>query len=184
VAEVEFSEWTRRARRQPSYKGLRGDNPLPSAHERPASDVVLDGKRELRLSNLDKVFWPDEGITKGDLVDYYVRSPCSSTSAAGRSRCAGTRTELRQGVLPEDAPRTCRTGFAPSHAGLDARGKEKVVDFPVGTTSSLLWMVNMGCIDMNPGIARGQADRPDFVLFDLDPTPECRIPRPSRSPST
>src|SRR6185437_10235714 len=73
VAEVEFSEWTHDGHvRQPSYKGLRDDKPAAEVrHERPASDVVGDGRRELRLSNLDKVFWPDEGITKGDLVDYY-----------------------------------------------------------------------------------------------------------------
>ena len=73
VAEVEFSEWTHDGHvRQPSYKGLREDKaPAEVRHERPAADVVRAGKRELQLSNLDKLFWPDEGITKGDLLEYY-----------------------------------------------------------------------------------------------------------------
>src|SRR5262249_39432411 len=58
VAEVEFSEWTHDGRvRQPSYKGLREDKAPPEVRrERPAEDVVRKGRRELRLSNLDKVF--------------------------------------------------------------------------------------------------------------------------------
>ena len=73
VAEVAFGEWTRDGRlRHPRYIGLRDDKPAREVRrERPVEEVVRRGKRELRLTNLDKVFWPDEGITKGDLVDYY-----------------------------------------------------------------------------------------------------------------
>jgi bifunctional non-homologous end joining protein LigD len=55
-------------------------------------------------------------------------------------------------------------------------GKEREVDFPiVDDELALLWMVNMGCIDMNPWYSRvDRPDRPDFVLFDLDPTPDVR----------
>jgi DNA ligase D-like protein (predicted polymerase) len=54
------------------------------------------------------------------------------------------------------------------------QGSKKWVDFPlVDDELALLWMVNMGCIDMNPWYSRvDRPDRPDFVLFDLDPTPE------------
>src|SRR5262249_51840485 len=69
VAEIAFGELTREGRlRHPRYLGLRDDKPAAEVRrERPVEDVIRKGKRELRLSNLDKVFWPDDGITKGDL---------------------------------------------------------------------------------------------------------------------
>src|SRR5262249_49101086 len=73
VAEIAFGEWTRDGRlRHPRYLGLRDDKgPQEVRRERAPDDVVRRGRRELRLSNLDKLFWPEDGITKGDLVDYY-----------------------------------------------------------------------------------------------------------------
>src|SRR5262245_5253536 len=69
VAEVEFAEFTHDGRlRAPSYQGLREDKePQEVRREEPLDPVVRSGRRELKLGNLDKVFWPDEGITKGDL---------------------------------------------------------------------------------------------------------------------
>src|SRR5207245_2070173 len=73
VAEVEFAEFTHDGRlRAPSYQGLREDKePEEVRLEEPMPTRIAKGSRELQLSNLDKVFWPDEGITKGDLIRYY-----------------------------------------------------------------------------------------------------------------
>jgi bifunctional non-homologous end joining protein LigD len=73
VCEVEFAEWTHDGRlRAPSYKGLREDKtPAEVRREQPLETEIRRGRRALRLSNLDKVFWPEEGITKGDLLSYY-----------------------------------------------------------------------------------------------------------------
>ncbi len=79
VAEVSFAEWTHDGRlRAPVYHGLREDKEprevrreVPGEVPAPIPDVIRKGKRVLRLSNLDKPFWPDEGITKGDLLAYY-----------------------------------------------------------------------------------------------------------------
>jgi bifunctional non-homologous end joining protein LigD len=180
VAEVEFSEWTHDGHvRQPSYKGLREDKPAGDVrHERPANEVVGDGKRELRLSNLDKVFWPDEGITKGDLVDYYRQvAPALVPHLRGRPFTMRRYPDgafgkaFFQKDAPSHMPEWIRTFATPVST---RNGKEKIVDFPVVDDElSLLWMVNMGCIDMNPWYSRiDRPDRPDFVLFDLDPTPE------------
>src|SRR5205807_2385732 len=73
VCEVEFAEWTHDGRlRAPSYKGLREDKRADEVRrEEPVTDRITKGSRELKLSNLDKVFFPAERITKGDLLEYY-----------------------------------------------------------------------------------------------------------------
>ena len=78
VAEVEFAEFTHDGRlRAPSYQGLREDKAPEEVQleepvdPEPVTNVIKKGSRELKLSNLDKLFWPDEGITKGDLIAYY-----------------------------------------------------------------------------------------------------------------
>ena len=74
VAEVRFAEWTHDGRlRAPVYQGLREDKDASEVHREraPIPEEIRRGKRLLKLSNLDKPFWPDEGITKGDLLAYY-----------------------------------------------------------------------------------------------------------------
>ena len=135
----------------------------------------------VKLSNLDKVFWPDEGITKGDLLDYY-RAVAPVILPHLRDRPFTMRRYPDgadgQGVLPE--------GRAEAHAGLDpdvphaqvstreSPPRKKWIEAPlVNDEDALLWMVNMGCIDMNTWYSRvDRPDRPDFVLFDLDPSPD------------
>ncbi len=180
VAEIEFSEWTHDGHvRQPSYKGLRDDKPAADVrHERPAAEVVREGKRELRLSNLDKPFWPDEGITKGDLVDYYRQvAPVLVPHLRGRPFTMRRYPDgaFGKAFFQKDAPSHTPDWIHTFRTPVATRGgKEREVDFPiVDDELALLWMVNMGCIDMNPWYSRvDRPDRPDFVLFDLDPTPE------------
>src|SRR5205814_7017686 len=73
VCEVEFAEWTHDGRlRAPSYQGLREDKPPEEVRrEEAVADRIVKGTRELKFSNLDKVFFPKVGITKGDLIEYY-----------------------------------------------------------------------------------------------------------------
>jgi bifunctional non-homologous end joining protein LigD len=182
VVEVEFNEWTHDGRvRQPSYKGLRDDKPAREVrHERPAEEIVRWRGRELRLSNLDKPFWPEEGITKGDLIGYY-RQVAPTLVPHLRNR-PFTMRRYPDGAggkafFQKDAP-SHMPDWIPTYRALvstrSAAAAEKWVDFPlVNDELALLWIVNMGCIDMNPWYSRvDRPDRPDFVLFDLDPTPE------------
>jgi bifunctional non-homologous end joining protein LigD len=145
--------------------------------EEPLDSVVRKGSRELRLSNLDKLFWPDEGITKGDLLRYYRDvAPVLVPHLADRPFTMKRYPDGWQGefFFQKDAPKHMPE-WIPTYRALVStrkRGEKKYVNFPlVNDELALLWMVNMGCIDMNTWYSRvDKPDRPDWVLFDLDPS--------------
>ncbi|HET7759381.1 MAG TPA: DNA ligase D [Gaiellaceae bacterium] len=184
VAEVSFAEWTHDGRlRAPVYLGLRTDKDASEVRREVAEavpDVIRKGKRTLRLSNLDKPFWPDEGITKGDLLAYYrdvapVLVPHLRDrpftmrrypdGAGGKSFFQKDKPAGMPDWIPTvDIEVTTR----------DTPRQRRRIDAPlVNDELALLWMVNMGCIDLNTWYSRvPRLDRPDFVLFDLDPSPD------------
>jgi bifunctional non-homologous end joining protein LigD len=187
VAQVRFSEWTRDGHlRHPAYLGLRDDKDASAVvAERPATsspstgEVVRRGRRELQLSNLDKPFWPDEGITKGDLLAYYESvAPVLVPHLRGRPFTMRRYPDGAYGkaFFQKDAPKHM-PDWIKTYAATVSPGK--TVRFPlVDDELALLWMVNMGCIDMNAWYSRvDRPDRPDFVLFDLDPTPDVPWPQ-------
>jgi len=192
VAQVRYGEWTHDGHlRHPAYLGLRDDKdaqevtrPGPPAVSA-TSRVVARGKRELTLSNLDKPFWPDEGITKGDLLEYYERiAPVLLPHIAHRPFTMRRYPDGAYGKVffQKDAPSHMPEWIPRFHAQVSQRDKERTrrwIDFPVVDDElALLWMVNMGCIDMNTWYSRvDRPERPDFVLFDLDPTPEVPWPQ-------
>ncbi|MFL5946056.1 MAG: DNA ligase D, partial [Gaiellaceae bacterium] len=182
VCEVEFAEWTHDGRlRAPSYQGLREDKRAEEVRrEAPIADRVVKGNRELKLSNLDKVFFPVEGITKGDLLEYY-RAVAPVLLPHLRDR-PFTMVRWPDGIeadrfFQKDAP-SHMPEWIPTHRALvstrESPARKKWVNFPlVNDELALLWMVNMGCIDMNAWYSRIEKPaRPDFVLFDLDPSPD------------
>ena len=180
VVEVEFAEWTHDGRlRAPSYKGLREDKPPEEVgREEPLTDRVKKGSRELKLSNLDKVFFPKEGIAKGDLLEYYrAVAPVLVPHLKERPF---TMVRYPDGIegkkffqkdapshMPEWIPR-----FRTQVSTRESPRQRKWVNFPVVNDElALLWMVNMGCVDMNTWYSRvDKPERPDWVLFDLDPS--------------
>jgi bifunctional non-homologous end joining protein LigD len=181
VCEVEFLEWTREGRlRAPSYKGLRDDKEAKDVHrEHPRTETAASPGRGLKLGNLDKVFWPDEGITKGDLIDYY-RAVADVAVPLLRDR-PFTMKRYPDGVAakpffqknaPSHMPDWIPTAEFPATSREDR--SKRMINYPlVNEEAALLWMANMGCIDLNAWLSRAdRADRPDFALFDLDPTPE------------
>ncbi len=184
VVQVRFGEWTHDGHlRHPVYLGLRDDKSAAEVSlERPAAlaPVIRKGKRELRLSNLDKPFWPDEGITKGDLLEYYrAVAPVLVPHLKGRPFTMRRYPDGAYGkaFFQKDAPPHMPDWIPTFHAQVSARDKERTkkwIDLPVVDDElALLWMVNMGCIDLNTWYSRiDRPDRPDFVLFDLDPTPD------------
>jgi bifunctional non-homologous end joining protein LigD len=178
VAEVEFAEWTHDGHlRAPSFQGLRNDKPAKDVRrERPVE--TQEGK--VKLSNLDKVFWEDEGITKGDLIGYY-REVADVLVPHLKGRPFTMRRypdgAFGKAFFQKDAPKGMPEWIPRFHVQVSTRErppKQRWIDAPiVNDEHALTWMVNMGCIDMNAWYSRvDKPDRPDFVLFDLDPSPD------------
>ncbi len=179
VAEVEFAEWTREGRlRAPVYLRLREDKPASAVRRErtPVPTVLRRGRRELRLSNLDKPFWSEEGITKGDLITYY-RDVAAVLVPHLRARPFTMKRypdgwqgkHFFQKQAPSHMPSWIRRAPFPAST---REGERKVIDYAlVDDELALLWMANMGCIDLHTWASRAdRPERPDWVMFDLDPS--------------
>ncbi len=179
VAEIEFAEWTKDGRlRAPVYLGLRDDKPAAEvvAERIPMQAEVKRGSRQLKLANLDKPFWPDEGISKGDLLAFY-RDIAHVLVPHLRNR-PFTMKRYPDGwqgkhFFQKDAPSYMPEWIPRAPFPASTRdGEKRMIDYPlVNDDLALLWMVNMGCIDMNAWTSRADLPvRPDWVIFDLDPS--------------
>lgn len=127
---------------------------------------------KVEVTNLDKIFWPKEGYTKGDVIAYY--------------------DEMAEYVLPfiKDRPQSMRrtpngiagdgffqknvAGQAPDWATTEIIHSESTnedIEFLVcNDKETLIYMANLGCIEINPWSSRvGSLDNPDYIIFDLDP---------------
>ena len=135
--------------------------------------------REVALTNLDKPFWPELKITKGDLIQYYADvAPVLLPHIEDRAMVMKRYPHGAHGELffmkraPTPRPSWIRTCRIDHDSG-------NVIDFPViDDVPSLLWVINLGCIDLNQWYARcDDIDRPDHVHFDLDPGPGAEWPQ-------
>jgi bifunctional non-homologous end joining protein LigD len=139
---------------------------------RDADDVVLEIEgRKVKLTNLGKVFWKQAGITKGDLLQYYADiAPALLPHVRERAMVMKRYPNGADGEFffmkraPQGRPEWIETCSIEHASG-------NVIDFPiVNDVPSLLWVINLGCIDLNQWYARcDDVDRPDYLHFDLDP---------------
>jgi bifunctional non-homologous end joining protein LigD len=132
---------------------------------------IRDGDRATTLTNLRKPFWPELGLTKGDLLQYYVEvAPALLPHLRDRAMVMKRYPNGAGGpfFFMKRAP-TPRPEWIETCSIEHASGS--VIDFPiVGDLLSLLWVINLGCIDLNQWYARcDDVDRPDYLHFDLDP---------------
>jgi bifunctional non-homologous end joining protein LigD len=189
VAQIEFAERTHDNRlRAPVYLGLREDKDASEVGEdapsEPIPNTIRKGSRVLRLSNLDKPFWPEEGITKGDLLAHYRDvAPVLIPHIRDRPFTMKRYPDGWQGkfFFQKDKPQGMPDWIPTLDLEVTTRDRPRQrrrIDAPlVNDELALLWMVNMGCIDLNTWYSRvGKLDRPDFVLFDLDPSPDVGFP--------
>jgi len=196
VCEVKFSEATRDGiLRQPIFVGLREDKrakdeknvqtvppPATTRKKKQASGLFLSGTEDqvetkvagqlLKFTNLNKLYWPDEGITKRDMINYYA--------------------DIADYILPylEDRPQSLNRfpegikGFNFYQKNVEDKVADWIPRFPYISESdgnrkeflvcedlaTLLYMANMGCIELNPWHSRTtKPDFPDYCLIDLDP---------------
>jgi bifunctional non-homologous end joining protein LigD len=143
------------------FKG-RGDNVI----------IELDGKR-LRFSNLDKVYFPDSGYTKRDLLAYYYRTAdvilpfVRERPLVLRRYPDGIKGQaFFQKDLHEGLPEWFKT------VPVESEGKGKEIQYATANDrASLLFLAGLGCIDHNPWSSRySDLDHPDYFFFDLDPS--------------
>jgi bifunctional non-homologous end joining protein LigD len=132
--------------------------------------ATVDGK-DVRLTNLRKVFWPELGLTKGDLLRYYadvadVLLPHIRSRAMVMKRyphgAAGEFFFMKRAPAPRPPwIEICSIDH----------GSKGVIDFPmIQDRAALMWVINLGCIDLNQWYATcDDPDRPDYLHFDLDP---------------
>jgi bifunctional non-homologous end joining protein LigD len=134
--------------------------------------------REVKLSSADRVLYPEDGITKGDLFDYYgkvadaVLPHVRDRPFTFKRYPHGIRGEVYfQKQVPRGAPDWVRTRRFTTHP---RGGGSREVDFAlVDSREALLWVVQMNCVDLNVWYSRiDKPHRPDYVVFDLDPPEE------------
>jgi bifunctional non-homologous end joining protein LigD len=177
VAEVAFSEWTRDGLlRQPSFKGLREDKTASEVtRERPASNP---GDSGAKLTHPDRVLYPEQGLMKRDLAEYYA-------AVAGR-------------LLPHVARRPLSLLRCPNGVGKPCFYQKHSAEFPAAVRSiaiaekdlgrkdylyiedaaGLAALAQAGVLEIHPWSARvGDLERPDSLTFDLDPAPGTPWPR-------
>jgi len=183
VAEVEFAEWTKdNLMRQPSYIGLRADkdakdvilekpvSPI-SGNKEPISTKILT-PQTMVLSNPLKVFWPEEGYTKLDLYQYYEKIssyilPYLVDRPHSLNRCPdGIAGEC---FYQKDIDYELPPGLVTRR--IFSESKNGYIDYFIcNGIEALLYMVNLGCIDIHPWHSRvASLGNPDYAILDLDP---------------
>lgn len=140
--------------------------------------VEVDG-RELTLTNLDKVLYPEAGFTKGQMVDYYAKvAPAMIPHLTGR---AVTLRRFPEGV---DDPNSFFEKRCPKHrpkwvktAKVKAGPRAGSIDFCVcDGLPTLVWMAQLAAIELHPSLSLARAPtRPTVLAFDLDPGPPADV---------
>jgi bifunctional non-homologous end joining protein LigD len=192
VCEVAFLEWTPDGQlRAPSFIALRDDvaprevvreserqpdepasqsGPLLDAQQKEAT-LEIDG-HSLKFTNLNKVWWPNEGYTKRDVINYYdavsalILPHLKDRPLSLKRYPNGIHQDFFFQKNAEDFGGWLRLEPIPSEG--------RIINYVIANDrATLLYLANLACIDQNPWMSRiGSLDKPDFMLIDLDPV-EC-----------
>jgi len=180
VCEVRFNEWTTAQQlRAPIFQGLRDDInaedcrfedsiPEKESKKSPKTDIVT----RVELTNQDKVYWPEDGFTKGDLIRFYDRiAPVLVPHLLDRPLVFDRYPD---GIYGDHFYQKDAHDYTPDWIRTEkiwSPDVERFIRYFVGADrDQLLYIANMGAIAQNPWSSRVQfIERPDFVIFDLDP---------------
>ncbi len=139
--------------------------------------VVKVGKRRLELSNLKKELFPDDHIIKAELVEYYLKAaPTLLRHIKGRPL---SFVRYPEGIAGHAFFQKNRPEWAPDWIEHVTLGDEDKVDYILATEeASLVWLANLACIELHQMHGRSpRYDRPDYIVFDLDPPDKYPFPR-------
>ncbi len=127
------------------------------------------GKRKLELSNLDKVLFPEDGIVKAEVIQYYLKiAPTLLKHIKGR---ALTLIRYPDGIHGEMFYQKNRPEWAPPWVEFEKLGKEEKKDYIIATEPAVLvWLANLAALELHQlHSRRPRFDFPDYMVFDLDP---------------
>ena len=187
VCEIEFSEWTKSGHmRHPSFKGLRFDK-LPSEIDKekvvkvpkhkPApkksGDFMEIGGISVPISNLDKVYWPDSGLRKFDLIEYYLQ--ISEYILPFLKDRPQNLHRHPNGIKEDGFYQKDTTGIFPhwlDSVKVYSEHNAKEIEYVMcQNEASLIYLANLGCIELNPWSSRKeQLLHPDYTVIDIDPS--------------
>ncbi len=162
-----------RSRERSGERNTAKAPPLKKVHNNKKDEVIKIGRKEVKITNLDKVYWPDQGITKGELINYYVNVsdyilPYLKDRPESLNRFPnGIKgpSFYHKDMDVEQLPAWAKTVKMYSKAN----GHE--IDYLIcNDLATLVYMANLGCIEINPWHSRyDNADYPDYMMLDLDP---------------
>lgn len=134
------------------------------------SQQVQIGKRKLELSNLNKVLWPEDGITKAELIHYYLAiAPTILNHIRGRPL---SLVRFPDGIHGEKFFQKNLPSWVPDWLETAEIGDEKkTINYVIATEdASLVWLANMACIELHQMHCKAaHRDNPDYFVFDIDP---------------
>jgi bifunctional non-homologous end joining protein LigD len=180
VCEVFYSEWTADgSMRHPVFKGLRidkeADNVLQETPDKQLADetTAIYGKKKVKLTNQNKLYWKKEGISKGELLNYYKEIaphiiPFLKDKAISMRRQPNGIDD--PGFFQKDVDETHLPDWVKTEK-LYSESNDKNINYIVGDDeATLLYVVNLGCIEINPWLSNYQTpDNPEYVVIDVDP---------------
>ncbi|MFV8226179.1 DNA ligase D [Christiangramia aquimixticola] len=186
ICEVKFSEWTKAGKlRHPVFKHLRTDKmpvevnvtqtkPTKQVSQNKDSSNNLEiGGRQVKVTNLDKIYWPDSGLRKYDLIDYYIQvSEVILPYLKDRPQNLHRHPNgiHKQGFYQKDNEGLLEKWIETTRI-YSKSGDKKIEYLLCQDEPTLIYMANLGCIEINPWNARiTDLDKPDYCVIDLDPS--------------